>query len=398
MRILVAWDEPEESDLLNLYLTGGGEHEVVIVHEAETFRTQVQDHAWDVLLLTLTFPDSAEDGFRLFEEAHQTLPGIPVVLAVRPEETINLPRFLMHGLRTYLYRDPNKDYIFLILSTLESAIAVVRAEEAKRLADHLRREIEGVRLLQEAIIPKGLNVPSGYAAIARYEPSQVTVMGDRPVVMAGGDYYDLFCPRENLLTALIGDASGHGLKACMSIMTMHTLVRMLANEQFRETASFVGAINQRLCESSIVQSGGGFITLLYSTLDTASHTVTWTSAGHPLPLLQNLQTNEVKQVGDNSDGGMPLGIMAGVEYISYNLEMPPHSRLLIYSDGLADALPPGGETDIPAFGTEGIIQAMKDSKDLDVEKALDHLFQASSQFTGGDGRHDDTSALLLERH
>ena len=118
-----------------------------------------------------------------------------------------------------------------------------------------------------------MQTPSGYTASARYEPSQVTVVGDQPVIMAGGDYYDLFCPDGHTLIALIGDASGHGLKACMSIMTMHTLVRMLAGDRFRDTAAFVTEINQRLCENSIVQSGGGFITLLYASVDTAGHRV-----------------------------------------------------------------------------------------------------------------------------
>ncbi len=396
MKILVGWNDAEEIDLLNLYLIGGGENEVLVTRESDRFLKEAEEQSWDVVLMTVSFPTTGDEGFEMLSKMREILPGIPTVLAVRPDETISLPKFLKRGLRFYLYRDENKDYIFLIQSTLESAIAAARAEEAERLAEHLRREIEGVRMLQEAIIPHGLDVPAGYSAVARYEPSEVTVMGDRPVVMAGGDYYDLFCASETTLTALIGDASGHGLKACMSIMTMHTLVRMLSSEQFRDTSSFVSAINQRLCDSSIVQSGGGFITLLYSTLDIETHRVSWTSAGHPLPLLQNLTTNEVWQVGKNSDGGPPLGIMPGVEYPAYELEMPENSRLLIYSDGLADALP-AGKADIPAFGMEGIVRAMQESQKMNVDDALDHLFHSSNQFTEGEGRHDDTSVLLLER-
>src|SRR5436853_7642985 len=115
--------------------------------------------------------------------------------------------------------------------------------------------------------------------------------------MAGGDYYDLFRADERTLIALIGDASGHGLKACMSIMAMHTLIRMFPGDHYRNTAAFVAEINQRLCENSIVQSDGGFITLFYTALDTAENTMTWTSAGHPPALLHRLDTNEGIQVG-----------------------------------------------------------------------------------------------------
>src|SRR5204863_413226 len=129
-------------------------------------------------------------------------------------------------------------------------------------------------------IPRGLEPPPGYRAVARYEPAQVTSMGGQPVIMAGGDYYDLFKANDHTLVALVGDASGHGLKACMSIMTMHTLVRML------------GAAR---------------------------------------------------------------------------------------------------------FGVKGIIEALKSCRERSLEETLECLFESSHRYTGGAGRHDDTSALLLER-
>ena len=52
---------------------------------------------------------------------------------------------------------------------------------------------------------------------------------------------------------------------------------------------------------------------------------------------------------------------------------------------------------LAAFGVAGITKALQDSQGLDLPGALDHLFQASHAYTGGLGRHDDTSVLLLER-
>src|SRR5947199_2891861 len=174
--------------------------------------------------------------------------------------------------------------------------------------------MEGVRRLQESIIPHGIRPPPGYGIVAKYEPSQVTVVGQQPVVMAGGDYYDVFRPDDRTLVVLVGDASGHGLKACMSIMAMHTLVRMIRGDRYRNTANFVAEINQRLCENSIVQEGGGFITLFYAAIDTIDHVMTWTSAGHPLALTHRLDTGEVSPVGTEADCGLVLGVQADVEY------------------------------------------------------------------------------------
>jgi phosphoserine phosphatase RsbU/P len=396
MRILAGWDDAAEAELLQLYLAGGGDNHVLLAADEESLLGAAGQASWDVVLHPITFPKTLDRGMAVYSRVQELLPGVPIVLACRPTEIINLPYFLLRGLRFYLYRDAQGDFMFLVLSVLESALRLAVAEQAQRLAEQLRQEIEGVRLLQEAIIPHGLKPPHGYRAVARYEPSQVTVMGGKPVVLAGGDYYDLFAPDRHTLTALIGDASGHGLKACMSIMTMHTLVRMLASEGYRDTARFVAEINQQLCANSIVQSGGGFITLLYASVDTEKHEVSWTSAGHPPPLLQRLGTNEVMQVGENSDGGPPLGISADLPYEAFAFTLPPNSRLLLYTDGLTDAFPEGNDS-FTSFGVQGIRAALAECRDKPLEEALDHLLAASHAFTAGKGRHDDTSVLLLER-
>lgn len=398
MKILVAWDDANEADLLALYLSGGGENEVVLATSADDLLHQARELVWDMVFFSLTYPHTIDQGFSLFSALQDSRLGITVVGACRPMEMINLPRFLIKGLRFYMYRDPQGDWMFLVLATLESALAAAQAEEERKLAEQLREEINGVRLLQEAIIPRGLEPPGGYHAAARYEPAQITSMGGKPVIMAGGDYYDLFRPDDKTLVALIGDASGHGLKACMSIMTMHTLVRMLGSARFRDTARFVTEINSQLCSNSIVQSGGGFITLLYAAVDTESHTVSWTSAGHPPALLQRLDSNEIVQMGSNSDGGLPLGIADGMDYTAFTFVLPPRSRLLLYSDGLTDALAPGQTEGGSAFGVRGISKALQECRETPLDQALEYLFEASHRYTGGAGRHDDTSVLLLERH
>jgi sigma-B regulation protein RsbU (phosphoserine phosphatase) len=394
MKVLIAWDDSKEADLLRLYLSAGA-NQAELAQSADELVIRLGEGPWDAVLLAMTFPALAE-GFAAFERVQEALPGVPLVVACRESEMLHLARFLTRGLRSYLVRDTRGDFIFLALSSLESAVAGARAEEARKLAERLREEMDGVRRLQESIIPRGLKAPTGYRVAARYEPAQVSVLGDRPVVLAGGDYYDLFCPDDHTLIVLLGDASGHGLKACMSIMAMHTLIRMMASDRYRDTAAFVAEINERLCANSIVQSDGSFITLFYAAIDTAAHRMTWTSAGHPLPLLHLLENDEVLPVGTGADAALPLGISPGAEYRSSVLEMPPASRVLLYTDGLAEAFPME-EGKHKAFGVRGISEALRVCRRGDLEAARDRLLGASFDFTHGSGRHDDTSVVLLER-
>jgi phosphoserine phosphatase RsbU/P len=395
VKILVAWDDPNELELLQLYLSVDGENDIEVCGSRGELAALAIRTGWDVALLAQTMPTS-DEGFAAFLNLRAKNPDLPIVLGARAEEIIGLPRFLKQGLRSYIIRDARGDFMFLLLSALESAVEGERASRASVLAGKLREELDGVRKLQETIIPRGINCQTGYRAVARYEPSEVSVAGGLPVVMAGGDYYEVFPTNDTTLVALIGDASGHGLKACMSIITMHTLIRMISSERYSDTGAFVADINKRLCESTIVQSGGGFITLFYTAIDTVNHSMTWTSAGHPPALIHDIQTNTVTPVGGNNDGGLPLGITAEMGYDVMKFDIPPGGRILIYSDGLTDALAPSGR-DPSMFGVDGICKTLLACKDKTLEETMDALFGDSREFTEGEGRHDDTSVVLVER-
>jgi serine phosphatase RsbU (regulator of sigma subunit) len=280
---------------------------------------------------------------------------------------------------------------------MEAAYLTVAAQRAQIVAEKLREEVEAVRQLQEAVLPRDLPMPAGYRIVARYEPSQIRVVGDRPVVMAGGDYYDVFNLDDDQIVMLLGDAAGHGVKACMSIMTMHTLISMIRDKRFADTAEFVTEINKRLCNSDVIGADqGGFITMIYCTLNPKNHRLEWTSAGHPMPLIQDLATNTVKKLGSKEEGGLPLVIDEDWEYEKVSITVPENCRILLYTDGLDEAFPEDG-TEEEQFGEEGIIKTLQDTIDLPLADALERLFHDSHEATGGSGRHDDTSVVLLER-
>eukprot|EP00913_Durusdinium_trenchii_P013375 g12556.t1 len=333
--------------------------------------------------------------FDVFNTVQSLLPDCPIVGACRTEDVYRIARFMTSGMRSYVIRDAAGDFIFLLQSTLESAWEAVRAEREKVISERLREEIESVRKLQESIIPNDLSCPDGYEVCARYESSQIRVIGGRPVILAGGDYYDVFMLDDETTVLLLGDASGHGMKACMSIMTMHTLIRMIQRDQYRDTASFVAEINRKLCGQQIVNDDGGFITLLFGILRTGDNEFQWTSAGHPLPMLQDLETNEIAPLGSIDDGGLPLGIVEDAQYEMSSTTISPGTRLLLYTDGLEEAFP--DEAGHSEFGRAGIENSLRDTRSKSLPDALSALFDDSNSFTNGAGRHDDTSVVFIER-
>jgi serine phosphatase RsbU (regulator of sigma subunit) len=395
MRFLVGWDDPAQIELISTFLNIG-DSSAVACSDAAAFEQAATHERFDAILLALNFP-TTQDSFALFRHALQWQRDVPVVGAWYRGELHHLAKFIVARLHSHLQRDEQGEFVLLLTTMLEAAVAAAHSRRAELIAEKLREEVESVRQLQESVIPRRLPIVAGYQLAARYEPSQIRVIGDRPVVMAGGDYYNAFRLSPDHISLILGDAAGHGVRACMSIMTMHTLITMIQDRRFPTTSEFVGEVNRRLARDSIVAGEqGGFITLLFGHLDTKQHRLQWTSAGHPVPLLHCLDTNEVTAVGNNDDTGLALAITDDWEYVLSEVAIPPRCRLLLYTDGLDEAY---GEVDgrhIP-FGLAGIKQTLQASAQRTVEETVDALFQASHEITRGEGRLDDTTVFLLER-
>ena len=392
MRVLVGWDDDDEIELLTMYLEAD-DNVAQITRDPVALTAAFETGAFDVVLLPVSFPD-AERSFAAFEQIRRLNAETPVIVAARPGEIYPLSRFIGHGVQTHVYRDPAKEYMFLLQTLLESALVAKRAEQARVLSEKLRSEIDSVRKLQESMIPRDMPAPPGYEIVARYEPSQIQVSGGQPVVLAGGDYYYAFQVSSKRLVFLVGDASGHGIKACMSIMGMHTLINLLQEGQIGAPDEFVSQVNRRLCAQNLVQEQEGFITLVYGVVEDG--VVRWTSAGHCLPLLQDMETGKVVELGDpRRDGGLPLAVYEDAEYETVTSQLPPGHRLIVYTDGIIEAMPNGDGH--RQFGLEGVMRTLERCRRSSLSETLDELFRESQAFTAGGGRHDDTSVLLLER-
>ena len=136
--------------------------------------------------------------------------------------------------------------------------------------------------------------------------------------------------------------------------------------------------------------------MLYGVLNAKEHRFTWTSAGHPIPLLCRRETGTIETLGPPDSCGLPLGLYGDAEYETHSCEVPRDGRLLIYSDGLTEAM---GEVDGQhrEFGFEGVQTTLNRHRHSNSDVTLNALFEDSEAMTGGIGRHDDTSLVVVDR-
>jgi len=394
MRILVGWDDSENAELIGLYLNTD-EHTATVVHDGDALlRAATQEGPWDVVLLAIDFPDVAR-GYEVFTELRKRCPDVPVVGACRADEIVQLARFLTAGMRTYVLRDTDGDFVFLLLSTLESTVQAVRAERDQYIAGKLREEVEAVRRFGEAMIEQPPASPPAYTIAARYEPSELHVRGGAPVALAGGDFYDVFPVDRHRTAIVMADAAGHGMQACLSVSILQTHLQMLQQRRWRRPGELTAELNRRFCAHRIVKNRGNLATFFCGILHHDKHQLAWTSAGHPPPLMHDRNSETIAPIGPPQSAGPPLGVDENFHYPNVTTALPKRCRLIVYTDGLTEASP--DENSGIQFGLDGVRKTLRRMRERSAEDVVQALLIDSHAFTRGGGRHDDTSVLVLER-
>ncbi|HEX6986769.1 MAG TPA: PP2C family protein-serine/threonine phosphatase, partial [Planctomycetaceae bacterium] len=226
----------------------------------------------------------------------------------------------------------------------------------------------------------------------RSEPSRIEVAGGEEVAI-GGDYYDVTLHDDGYTTLLLADATGHGLRACLSMVALDALLRVLPVARFRDPAGLLGDLNRLFCRQKLSLFGGGFVTAVCVVLRHDRHQLSWATAGHPVPLLD--RGGRVRPLERGSPPGPPLGVDEAERYPSETGVIPQDGRLLLFTDGLSEASPRGRKR---LFGVEGISRALSESAGRPPADSLEHLFTAAKRYAGEEGLSDDATALLLERN
>jgi serine phosphatase RsbU (regulator of sigma subunit) len=168
---------------------------------------------------------------------------------------------------------------------------------------------------------------------------------------------------------VLGDVSGKGLRAAMTVSLIVGATRMAAETTF-SPAEILSALNRRLDG----RLNGGFATAIALRLDPDGHCV-FSSAGHPAPFLNG---EEIQL-----PGALPLGISANSAYEERSLNFGEFDRLSIYTDGLLEARSASGE--LYGFGR---LQSLFATNPTAAEAT-----QAAVDF----GQNDDITVLTLAR-
>jgi hypothetical protein len=246
----------------------------------------------------------------------------------------------------------------LLLAAIIYAVWRYQADQAHGQA-LLNEEYRNAQELQQILVPQSLPVLPGYRVSSAYLPAQVV----------GGDFFQIVPLPDGQSLAIVGDVSGKGLKAAMTVSLIIGAVRTLA-EATSDPAEILIRLNRRL----IGHVRGGFATCLVLRLGDDG-TCLIASAGHLAPFLNG------KELA--LPPALPLGIVDGAEYEAIPLRLAAGDRLALYTDGLVEARNASGEL----LGFDRIRDLL--TGELDAHAAV----AAAVDF----GQDDDMTVLILTR-
>ncbi len=235
-------------------------------------------------------------------------------------------------------------------------------------------ELEIARSLQLAMLPQDLPKNAGYTGKAAMVPAREM----------GGDFYDFFPIGDERLGLVIADVSGKGVPAAFFMAISRTILQGSARER-RTPGQCLAAANELLCQQNPLDL---FVTVFYGILDIETGELRYANGGHNPPLLARTDGTVASLPGT---GGMAMGVMRGLTYKEDSVTLTPGDTLLLYTDGISEAMDRDGRE----FTEARLVNSMSESHRQSVEVVVSTVIDAVRNFVGDAPQSDDITCLVV---
>ena len=206
-----------------------------------------------------------------------------------------------------------------------------------------------------------------------------------PAKEVGGDFYDFFLVDPEHLGLVIADVSGKGIPAALFMMMAKIMIQNCVLAGLGPSRA-LEQVNRLITENNRESM---FVTVWLGVLDIPSGKLTAVNAGHEYPVFKT--TDGYYELLKDKHG-LAVGIMEGVHYREYELELSPGSSLFLYTDGLPEA----NNADEKLFGMDRALATLNNNPEAEPEETLKEVGSAVDAFVGEAPQFDDLTMLCLK--
>ena len=256
-------------------------------------------------------------------------------------------------------------------NVIENARLLQQEQELFKLEEEYRMAKE----IQLNILPKKIPTINGY------DISAINISAKE----VGGDYYDFMKLPENKIAFCLGDITGKGLPAAMLMANLQATLRGQTLTQ-KNICENIKNSNVLLLNST---AENRFATLFYAELDYTNHKLIYCNAGHDAPI-----SNLSNQVTRLDKGGLLLGCFEFAEYENGSKPFEPGEILLIFSDGVTEAMNENDEE----FGEERLIRVLKLNVNSTAKELIDKIITEVKIHSSKVEQSDDITLMVIKRN
>jgi PAS domain S-box-containing protein len=335
-----------------------------------------------------------EEFTRMFGYSRGETIGRPINELVAPDEFQNeaslLSKEVAHGERVEAdSKRKRKDGTLIDVSILGAPIfhegkqigvfAIYRDITERKKAEEAR-----IRQREEARMARNIQMnflPKSNPDVAGYDIAGKSIQA----LNVGGDYYD-FIPLDPYRLAIgIGDVSGNGLAASLVMANVQATIRGQALFD-PDPAQCLHRANKLLFRSTDSRT---FVSLFYGILDTRTHILTYANAGQDLPIIfsSSGESSELKT------RGIALGMKEDAVYVTEQLALKEEDLLLIYTDGISEAMNYRREE----FGGRKLRETVQEHRRGSASNIIETIIAAVQTHVGHASLGDDMTVVFLKR-
>ena len=260
--------------------------------------------------------------------------------------------------------------------------------ELQRLYDSLDSDLQEAKKLQQSLIPQRfMTVDNGEVAFLLRSSGHV-----------GGDLVGYYPAGPGHLGLFALDVSGHGISSALMTARLAGCLSSTALDQnialrrgkdgiyrSRPMDEAIEILNDLVLNEMETKH---YFTLMLADVDLNTGQVEIGQAGHPHPVIHRADG----KILQDSPGGFPVGLMFGVAFSHFSLQLEPGDRLIILSDGVTECANDAGEM----LGEEGLEALLTDLHSTSGRAFFDALVFRLAETAGTADFDDDVSGLLFE--
>jgi serine phosphatase RsbU (regulator of sigma subunit) len=277
--------------------------------------------------------------------------------------------------------DPERDQLGRLAASFNAMTQDLESlREHERQRAILERDIALGREAQQYLYPRRAPVLSRASVWGVTEPARIV----------SGDLYDFLSFTDCKVGLICADVSGKGTSAALMMANLQAVAhgRLLPfdNADVRPAPdAFVAALNRDISGRF---GDNRYATLFYGEFDSRTQILRYVNAGHTAPIFISAK----REVTKLSGGDLPVGMFPDATFQERRVKLPPGSSIVVYTDGVSDALNVKGEE----FGEERIMRCLASlPRPIDAEGICQHLAGEVADWGDGVLRSDDTTIMVL---